>query len=388
MSIKVKLLLINLLLLGGCALPTEQMPERTVRWPKFLGTANLPPAMLKIGLLVAQKEITLQLTARALAATVPLEPGRTYRIGCEGKDILLAESDNLLLRQPAPLQFQATSPGTFLVKSKRYRGNLEAIASPGQSDRLTLVNLVATEEYLYGVVPAEMPSGWPLEALKAQAIAARTYAYANLGRRSSLGFDLYDNTADQVYGGMAIEQPDTTATVDATRREIVVWQFLPIAAFFHAASGGETDDAWAVWGEDFPYIRGFSDLDPSPHAHWETVFTNEEMERALAAMGSNIGELRGLEVVTRTPHGRARWLQAIGSAATVTVDANTLRFKLGLKSTRYQLSKVEKGWRFLGGGWGHGLGMSQWGARAYAQQGVPYQEILTRYYDQTSLARP
>lgn len=354
------------------------------------------PAALKIGLAVAQADVTFEVVAPAQASPgdagparggAALLPGKTYRVRRGASGLVLSEGGQDILSATDSLEITSSPPGSggLVFAKRRYRGSFRFIRSPGMPDRTTLINVVALEDYLYGVVPAEMSSGWPLEALKTQAVAARTYALANLGRRASLGFDLYDTVSDQVYRGFSAEKPDTTSAVDATRGQILTWQDRPIAAFFHSSSGGETDDALAVWGQDLPYIRGIKDTDPSPNAEWTAWFGPADLTRALAGMGHDVGALQDLEVEAWTPHGRARWLKASGSAGTAVVDANSLRLKLGLKSTRYKLTKEMNSWKFAGGGWGHGLGMSQWGARGYATQGESYRDILERYYSQAAL---
>ncbi len=343
------------------------------------------PAAFKIGLSVAQAEIGIQVGVSTPVGAVTLVPGKTYKARRAGSAIVLSDGATEVLRSDSPLQVQAAAAGGLGFGSRKYRGAFALIAAPGSADKLTLINLVAPEDYLYGVLPAEMATGWPLEALKAQAVAARTYAAANVGRRAALGFDLYDTTADQVYKGFTIEQADCNSAVDGTRGQLLTWQERPIAAFFHASSGGETDDALAVWGEDLPYIQGVQDLDPSPHARWSASFEAAAVEKAFGAMGIDVGSLQSLAVSKETPHGRARWLEAGGSSGKAAVDANALRIKLGLKSTRYKLARDGARFSFTGGGWGHGLGMSQWGARAYASQGEGYRDILARYYARTTL---
>jgi len=393
------------LLLAGCDLPAglgpsilpsdSQQPrsnvdpdEQTRALPGFLNKSLVAPAFLKIGLAVAQAEISFQVTHAAQAGSVTLQTGRTYRVRNDGAKVVLFDGNTELLRVGSPLAVRTAAAGSLQYGPRRYRGGFDFIASPDESNKVTLINTVAPEDYLYGVLPAEMATGWPIEALKVQAVAARTYALANLGRRAKLGFDLFDTTADQVYKGFSIEQADTNSAVDGTHGQILAFNDQPIAAFFFASSGGETDDCLAVWGDDLPYIRGVKDIDDSPHASWTSVQSDSAVSQILKAMGQSVGQLQKLEVTTWTPHGRARWLKATGSGGEATVDANTLRLKLGLKSTRYKLSRDSAGWKFVGGGWGHGLGMSQWGARAYAIQGESYRDILARYYQQTNLVLP
>ena len=148
--------------------------------------------------------------------------------------------------------------GFLATKRKWYRGDM---AIYNINNTLTVVNFLPLEEYLLGVVPSEMPSKWNLEAHKAQAIAARSYALANLNKRGSHGYDLKDTPADQAYGGASSETPRTTKAVLSTRGEVLTYDNKIIPAYYHASSGGKTQDAGNVWHHDLPYIQSVNGYD-------------------------------------------------------------------------------------------------------------------------------
>lgn len=148
--------------------------------------------------------------------------------------------------------------GFLATKKKWYRGDIVIYNIEGT---LTIVNSLPLEEYLMGVVPSEMPSKWNIEAHKAQAIAARSYALANLGKRNSHGYDLKDTPADQAYGGATSETPQTTYAVLSTRGEVLTYDNKIIPAYYHAASGGKTVSAGEVWNHDLPYIQSVEGFD-------------------------------------------------------------------------------------------------------------------------------
>lgn len=148
--------------------------------------------------------------------------------------------------------------GFLATKRRWYRGDIIIYNTGG---RLTIVNTLPIEEYLMGVVPSEMPSKWNIEAQKAQAIAARSYALANLGKRSNKGYDLKDTAADQAYGGASSETPQTTHAVLSTRGEVLLYDNKIIPAYYHSASGGRTLEASAVWAHDLPYIQSVEGYD-------------------------------------------------------------------------------------------------------------------------------
>ena len=148
--------------------------------------------------------------------------------------------------------------GFFATKRKWYRGDM-IIYNVAQS--LTIVNSLPLEEYLMGVVPAEMPSKWNIEAHKAQAIAARSYALANLNKRGSRGYDLKDTPHDQAYGGASSETPQTTRAVLSTKGEVLTYDSKIIPAYYHSSAGGKTITAGEIWNHDLPYIQSVESFD-------------------------------------------------------------------------------------------------------------------------------
>ena len=148
--------------------------------------------------------------------------------------------------------------GFLATKRKWYRGDIIIYNIEGT---LTVVNSLPLEEYLLGVVPSEMPSKWNIEAHKAQAIAARSYALANLNKRGSKGYDLKDTPLDQAYGGASSETPQTTRAVLSTRGEVLTYDSKIIPAYYHASAGGKTLSAGEVWNHDLPYIQSVNSYD-------------------------------------------------------------------------------------------------------------------------------
>ena len=148
--------------------------------------------------------------------------------------------------------------GFLATKTRWYRGDIVIYNIDGA---LTVVNSLPLEEYLLGVVPSEMPSKWNIEAHKAQAIAARSYALANLNKRNSKGYDLKDTPLDQAYGGASSETPQTTRAVLSTRGEVLTYDSKIIPAYYHASAGGKTLSAGDVWNHDLPYIQSVNSYD-------------------------------------------------------------------------------------------------------------------------------
>ena len=185
-------------------------------------------------------------------------------------------SDNIVLK-PA-------KGGFVNAKRKWYRGYL-IIQNKG--NKLTVINNVDLEDYIKGVVPAEMPSSWELEALKAQAIAARSYALANLGKRASLGFDLKDTPEDQAYGGASAETVKTNSAVEETSQLVLTYNYKVVSAYYSASAGGKTISAKDVWGADVPYIRSVPSYDGNVKKNGHGVGMSQHGANNLAKEGYN-----------------------------------------------------------------------------------------------------
>jgi stage II sporulation protein D len=218
-------------------------------------------------------------------------------------------------------------PGRAPLELDRpYRGQIE-VGVTGQ--KLSAINVVGLEHYLAGVVPREMPSAWPEEALKAQAVAARSYALSHL--LGGKGFDLYADVRSQVYGGIDAEHPRATAAITATAGEVGLWEGKPIDALFHSTSGGATLDAVEVFGKSVPYLVGVDDPHSalSPVHRWGPTPVAEATIRKGLKLRAPVAALK----LTRGPSGRVSSVQAVTASGTTKVTGATLRSAAGLRST-------------------------------------------------------
>lgn len=272
------------------------------------------------------------------------------------------------------------------LATRPYRGFIEIRRTP--SGRLTAINELEIEEYLYGVLKLEVSPQWPPEALKAQAVASRTIAFYSLGRYAREGFDVRPTTETQVYGGLSAEDARTNAAVDATRGEIMTFADRPIFAAFHSDSGGHTESSEYVWGGRYFYLKGVNDPYSSGAAsqQWAIRVDLPVIEERLRGIGKPLGGVTGIEVIETSPSGRVQSVRIISEAGMLTLKGTELRSLLGgeqLKSTLFSVRvapDTQPAVVFTGRGSGHGVGMSQWGARGLAQLGRTYQEILRYYY--------
>ena len=279
------------------------------------------------------------------------------------------------------LWIEPTGDGFVWIGDRWYRGRTQLVPT-GRG--LTAVNHVNLEQYLYSVLGSEMSANWPQEALKAQAVAARSYA---LYKRSTSGngvYDVGDTTTWQVYKGLETEAPGTQTAVNATAGQVMTYGGKIILAVFHSSSGGHTENVEDVWKEPLPYLRGVADYDMgAPVFEWTKSFSRGQLSRLI----SGVGNVISMTPERTTPQGRIITMRVEGTGGTRRISGNDLRSALGLRSTLFVVNPTGNGFQINGRGFGHGLGMSQWGAHNLAQQGVNYQQILDHYYQSASLAR-
>ena len=283
--------------------------------------------------------------------------------------------------------------GYVWIGDRWYRGRTLLLP---QKSGLTAVNYVDIEQYLYSVLGAEMSGNWPQEALKAQAVAARSYA---IHQRLKSQTDLYDvdNTqSSQVYKGLQTESSGTYSAVDATAGQVLTYNSQIILAVFHSASGGHTENVEDVWTEPLPYLRAVPDFDQgAPVYQWKESFTRDQMSSKI----SGVGNVVSMKPERTTAYGSVLTMKVVGDGGSRVMSGSDLRRVLNLRSTRFTVipqygifsgrngGKPPTGFQVAGKGFGHAVGMSQWGAYNLARQGYGYQQILLHYYRGTTLAR-
>ena len=410
------------------------------------GAADLGPN-IRVGLVVNQFSAALESQGAIKVAgnngkNLTLKPGKHFVSMKQG--VLYVDNQKIGGSGASFLTADAKKP--LLVNHKNYRGAITAVLN---SDKKTLniVNVLPLESYLYGVVAKEIIPLWPDEAIKAQTVAARSFALYQINNAAYPNFDIKANEMGQVYGGIGAEHANTNKIIDATRGMVAVYDGQPIQAFFHSTSGGYTESSANVWGKAVPYLQAVKDYDQdSPNFSWEKTFTRDELQRILAQAGYKTGPLEGIRLSARKEapmhtsdrgiSGRVKQVTFKGKTASVTLDGTKVRSLLGLDSTLFDiyvginrpdyievpilnqygmeigkkkipiktsdkgknlytgsvgdlrlLSDVKEEKIFISGnGWGHGLGMSQWGARGMALAAAAkgeknyYKKILEHYY--------
>ena len=271
------------------------------------------------------------------------------------------------------------------VGGKRYSGLINV---KNLKNEIFVVNTLGIEKYLTSVVGSEMPHRWPLEALKAQAIASRTYALKKTGN------DLYDidsTQKDQVYNGLESKTSQTNKAVKHTRTLVMTHKNKLINALFHSSSAGMTENSEDVWRNKYPYLISVKDFDQkNPKKYWKKVFSNAE----LRILFPKIGGINDIEILDISKTGRIKNIKLIGNYGSLDFSGTNLRKKMGLKSTLFRFKFItndslqeknktkdlNNSLMISGMGAGHGVGMSQWGAKHLATRGYNAKDILKYYY--------
>ena len=312
---------------------------------------------------------------------------RQARVEAAGKAHTVSVRGGQVLVDGAP--GAAGFAGPLTLDGQELAGRLELFADKGG---LVAVNAVDLEDYVAAVVASEVPPSWPAEALRAQAVAARTFAVAQKiaqgpGARAHLGASVLD----QVYKGTAHPEPAPRQAARDTAGEVLTWGAAPIAAYFSASCGGRSEsaeDAFHLTKGSTPYLRG-GDPDDDARA-WTKRIPLAAISAALRKAGRMKSEVQSLRIASRTGSGRARTLSLQTAGGARSLAAVELRQLIGyreLPSLFFEVAVDGPDAVFTGKGSGHGVGLCQWGARGRALKGAGYREILAHYYPGAELRR-
>lgn len=333
--------------------------------------------------------------------------------------------------------------------STYYYGDFE-FKHMSDNDNLIFINVVDVQSYLKGVLPYEMSPDWPLEALKAQAVAARNFAYCNQNKHSKYGFDLCNTQDCQVYYGTNNMSELTNCAVDETYGQLLTYNGEAAQLYYHSSSGGFTENAENVWVTAFPYLKGveapFEDLTKAINGIWSNTVSKEELTAHLQSKGYEIGQISDIFVNKYTQAGNTYGVTVVDiNGKTITMEKETMRIRLSpyVKSQHFdiitdtstqvkinnaltaepitQMYTIRNNGEvvkmpaslvdvcvltangkitftqpspsqsatvtFSGKGWGNNVGMSQWSARGMAEQGYTYEQILTHFFQGTILQK-
>lgn len=322
-----------------------------------------------------------------------------YRIEALNSDIALEEAKSLRKQYVLPttsgmaigekeykvygIRVIPKNDAAIYVEKVRLRGIVDIIRTKRR--KLLVVNHLDIEKYLYGVLYHEMPHYWPMETLKAQAIAARTFAMQRVETMRERDYDVTSDIYSQVYGGRSSERRTTRKAVDATRGKVLTYNGKILPAYYHAICGGHTESAEVVFGIDLaplrgrraPYCKGARGM------RWKASFSYKQMEEKLNKYGIKV---KGLSFIAEGKRDRSgRLIDVVIRDAEGVKRIKGFKFRLALspntiKSTNFTMKITTKGIIFRGKGWGHGVGMCQWGAFGMGKRRFNYKRILDFYY--------
>lgn len=283
--------------------------------------------------------------------------------------------------------FRLTSDRAIRLNGRDYEGRLDIIRSG--DGVLTVVNELPLEDYLGGVLRAESDERWPQEALRAQAIVSRTYAAYHRMLNTAKPYHIIASTAHQGFAGRVAASSASRSAVQDTAGQVLRWEGELFPAFFHTNSGGYTEDPRTVFAaRNMPGLRpvvcGFAA--GSPHYQWALDLRLDDLAEMLKRSNLGVGAVRGIEVTERSASLRATFVTVRGTTGTQRLRGNDLRRAVGydtLKSTLFAVAVDGEVARFAGRGYGHGVGMCQWGAKGMAEQGATARQILEFYYPGT-----
>ena len=275
------------------------------------------------------------------------------------------------------------------VAGRRVGGRVRVTARRGT---LLAVAAVPLEVYVSAVISREAPPKFSPEALKALAVSVRTYAAGKARTPRDPDYDLVASVEDQVFEGVDNVAPTFREAVESTHGEVALYRGEPARTVYHSTCGGRTESAANAWGKDVPYLRDqpCDDCSGSPVYRWEYRMSAAEGRRIAQALGVRPGKDLWFSVTAWSSTGRASRVRISSPGASRDVSAAEFRKAAGyarVRSLKMEISSVTDGWAFRGQGYGHGVGMCQFGANGMARAGKGYREILARYYPGVQIAR-
>ena len=300
-----------------------------------------------------------------------------------GKAIYSGKSRTLIFsveKVRKPIQIESWKIPIYVNKIP-YRGSMEIHNILGS---IHVINVLSLDEYIYGVVPSEMSYSWNSEALKAQAIAARTYALYHIMQSKKGIYDLDATTKSQVYKGINIENKKTSDAINETSGEILSYNYKPIITYFHSTCGGKTCDDKYVWtNNDLPYLGQVKCpyCRNSPKYSWIEKLSLYQLKMMLRKEYKGVGKIKSISL--KKKEGRVTLVIIQHSNGIIRIPGNRFRLLMGaerIKSLYFIAQKTQNGLLLKGHGWGHGVGMCQWGAKGMADSGKSYEKILRYYY--------
>ncbi len=345
----------------------------------FLFLAAAPAHAVRVLIVEKSSKLEIETTNQILIST----KNKKYLVSKGGSFQVLSlpgekiKVGNLEFKEP--VKITPLEGAVFTINKSKYSGDLNIY--PGKNV-FEIVEDVDLEEYLYGVLPYEMAYSWPIEALKAQAVAARTYTLKTLSSPVGKTFDLYSDIRSQMYKGAATVYPSVQEAVDFTKNKVLKWKNEPFYTYYHANCGGVGTDPlpWGAAGSNIRPLNGAKcgyDLDSKNHT-WSLALSKSTIDKFVNA------QVKSISVTKRAQHGHATELTFRTNKGNIRKSCHDFRMTMG--STKIKSCYIDKitlsgaNFNFSGFGYGHGTGLCQEGARGMANKGKNFLEILNNYY--------
>jgi stage II sporulation protein D len=335
---------------------------------------------------IIEDTASLRLKVKGTYEIIDSASSKVLKRGKNLNTTVTVSSDGILLgtiRSNANKLFIKSYDADMLINGRMFRGNIQFIKS--NDTKLSVINYIGLEDYLKGISVRETSHYRPPESLKAEVIVFRTFALYKMQENAKKDFDLTSDVYSQVYGGKGAERYRINKTVDETKGLVLTYRGKVFPAFYHSTCGGHTEDASLFWNINIEPLRGVpcSFCQDSPHFRWHSVLSQEEVKNALIKSGYQIENIKDILILSRDKSNRIANIKIITEKKDIEISAKDFRNIIGpniIRSTNFDVKIIDHDIVFRGLGWGHGVGLCQWGAYFMAKLGYSYKQILEYYY--------
>ncbi len=358
-------------------------------------TAQYSPPIIRVAVIKQKEKLTLSITRPfkilALNTHQVLHQARRLRnaeVKPASSGIKVDDEEFMIYG----IKIMPTKDATIYINKRKFRGNVDIIREKDQT--LLVVNYINVEDYLKGVLYHEVSHWWPKEALRAQAIVARTFALYQASVNKDKDYDVTCDIYSQVYGGATSEKFRATRAINRTRGKVLTYKGKIFPAYYHATCGGHTEDASVLWNTNLPVLKGTKCgfCKRSPHYNWQLKLPLSQIQETLRKKGFIISSIKSIEPKKIDNSGRILKLKITSKEKPLLISAKEFRQFLGpnlIRSTNFKvkIDDIKMHAIFEGIGWGHGVGMCQWGAHFMSKKKYTAGEILEYYYPKSEITQ-